>query len=90
MGKTKRKDHSEVQFLRGEVRRLKAELKYYKRRDHLVDDHIDELVDENEIENVNASKCSSCGKGVLIEYDFSFVILKKCDHCGYAEKQKKK
>lgn len=85
MGRSRNKSRSEVEALRGEVRRLKAELKYYKRRDHI--EHI--IVDEEPVEIVNATKCPNCHNGILIDYDWRFVLVKKCSSCDYQIRKKK-
>lgn len=90
MGKSKNKSKSEVEFLRGEVRRLKAELKYYKRRNFQESDFIDEVIEEAPLEDVKPkAPCDNCGKGLIIEYDFKFATLIKCDTCGHEERKRK-
>ena len=89
MGKSKNRSKSEVEYLRGEVRRLKAELKYYKRRSHIETGIIDEVIEEAPIKDISVSNtCPDCGKGVLQEIDLHFLIVKKCDHCDYKETKK--
>jgi hypothetical protein len=88
LGKSRNRSHSEVEHLRGLVKQLRAELKYYKRRSHLHEEIIDEVIEDQDVTNIDVSLCSNCGKGALIEYDFHYINLKKCDHCGYQEKQK--
>lgn len=85
MGKSRNRSRSEVEALRGEVRRLKAELKFYKRRSHI--EHT--IIDEEPVENVHTSKCPECADGILIEYDWRFVVVKKCDQCEYQLRKKK-
>lgn len=87
MGKSKSKSRSEVEFLRGEVRRLKSELKYYKKRQHLISDTFEEVIEE---EAEMAERCPMCHKGGLIEWDFTYATLKKCDKCEYEVREKKK
>lgn len=86
MSKSRSKSRSEVEFLRGEVRRLKSELKYYKKRDHLID-HVPEEIEEELIPTAN---CPSCLKGNLIEWDFKYAVLQKCDKCNFEKKKAKK
>jgi hypothetical protein len=89
MGKSRNRGKSEIESLRGEVRALKKELKYYKRRSHIENSIIDDVIDEAELDIVDAEVCPSCHENVLIEYDFVFALLRKCS-CGYEEKRKKK
>lgn len=88
MSKSRRKGHSEVEFLRGVVKQLRAELKYLKRRDHLHNEIIDDIVEDQDVTGVDL--CPLCRKGPVISYDFHRVILRKCSECSYQEKQKKK
>lgn len=90
MSKSRNKSRSEVEFLRGENRRLKAELKYYKRREHLVEPSIDNLIDDQEVESVDAKRCQHCRSGILVIYDFIYATLKRCTDCGYEERQRKR
>ncbi len=89
MGKSKNKNHSEVEFLRGQVRKLASELKYYKKRAHIVESTIDDAIEENELYNINAKQCPRCGKGNLIELDFYFATLSRCDHCSFEKREGK-
>lgn len=79
MSKNKRKNGSEVEYLRGEVRRLKAELKFYKRRKHF-----DDVTEE--VEETPDNICEVCGKGIIQEFDLKFILLKKCSICNYQER----
>jgi len=90
MGKTRNKSRSELEFLRGEVRKLRAELKYYKRREHIVPDEVDEDLDYDDVQDiVKVRQCPVCKHGCLIDYDFYRAILTKCDSCGFQKTQKK-
>jgi hypothetical protein len=85
MGKSRNKGRSEVETLRGEIRQLKKELKYYRRRAHIETT----IIDEAPIERVFTAQCPECKSGVLISYDFKYVILDKCSECEYQIKKKK-
>lgn len=85
MSKSRSKSRSEVEFLRGEVRRLKSELKYYKKRQHFFEDQREYVIEE-EINN----RCEVCKKGKLIEHDFVHATLIKCTNCDYEKKKSKK
>ncbi len=85
MSKSRNKSRSEVEALRGEVRRLKAELKYYKRRSHIENS----IIDDEPVDIVDATKCPECRTGVLVDYDWKFVLVKKCSECDYKITKKK-
>lgn len=86
MGKSRNRSKSEVEFLRGEIRRLKAQLKYCKR---CMEKDVDDMDydDAPEIE-VNKHQCSECGKGVLEIVDLKYVIYQVCNTCGFRKKIK--
>lgn len=67
MGRSRGRGKSEVENLRGQVRQLQKELKYYRKRAHIETT----IVDEMPVEEVTATKCPNCPEGVLISYDFS-------------------
>lgn len=87
MGKTRNKSRSEIEYLRGRIRELETELKYYKRREHFFDDRMQEI---DEVQDVKVVVCKNCKRGAVMEYDFIHGILKKCDICGHQEYKKKK
>jgi hypothetical protein len=84
MGKTRNKNRSEVEFLRGELKKLRAENirlrrdnKHHERRTHFYEEVIDHVADE-----IKATICcEACGKGTLIEMDFKYVKYLICDLC---------
>lgn len=80
MSKGKNKGRSEVEELRGVVRRLKSQLKYYRRRSHIKNSNTD--IDDNDIE----FDCPNCGKGFLEETDLLYVKFDICNICGYRKK----
>lgn len=89
MSKSKNKNRSQIEFLQGEIRSLKKELKYYKRRSHIENSIIDDVIEDSNLEIVNTSKCPECPGGILVDYDFVYAILRKCA-CGYEEKLSKR
>ena len=86
MSKSKNKSRSEVEHLKGIIRRLKSQLKYYRKRDSSVYDNTpyDEDFEEEDVE-----VCEECGKGVIEVYDFYKIIIRKCNLCGYEEKERR-
>ncbi len=90
MGKSRNKTHSEVEYLRGEVKRLKAELKYFKRRDHIHSEIVEEVLEEQDLDITDMNVCQHCGKGIILEYDFTHLLLRRCGTCDWQEKIKKK
>jgi hypothetical protein len=89
MSKSKNKSRSELEHLKGQIRELKAELKYYKRRAHIETSIIDDVIEDGDLEDVNAYQCPSCKSGALIEFDFKFAVLRKCSNCGHEERKGK-
>lgn len=88
MGRSRNRGRSEVETLRGRIRELEKELKYYKRRSHIENLIIDDVIDDQPLDIVNTSQCPNCFKNVLIEYDFIYATFLKCV-CGYEEKRRK-
>lgn len=93
MSKTRQKNHSETEHLRGLVKKLKSEnrqlrkrLKELDRRSHFYQDIIDEVAEEVEVKNV----CPSCKKGIVEELNFVHIIVEKCNQCDYQKNRKPK
>lgn len=92
MSKTKQKERSEVEYLRGKVkklestnRRLRKELRSLKKRAHMYEDIVEDVAT-----SVEESKdiCTECGKGEITVHDFVHIIVKSCDTCGHKKKIK--
>lgn len=92
MGKTKRKNHSEIEHLRGitreyeaEIRRLRKQLRQYEKYDR--QDYSDEEIKDSEETYPNlklTQDCSNCGKGKLVEtLEIQNKIYGTCNHCGF-------
>lgn len=83
MAKSKNKTRSENEHLRGEIRRLRAELKRHKKKHNIEDD-------EPELEKIPDPRdvCPSCGKGTWRFVDLKHVIYKICELCGFKVKVK--
>jgi hypothetical protein len=89
MSKSRGRSKTEIEHLRGQIRQLKSELKYYKRRSHIENLIIDDVIDDAELDIVETELCPSCCKNILVTYDFVYAVLRKCS-CGYEEKRRKK
>lgn len=81
MSRTKSKNRNEVEYLKGVVKRLKAELKYYKKRAHINEPK------KNKPKKKKEPDCPHCGKGFLEEVDLKHVVFKVCNICGHKEKE---
>ena len=86
MGKSKNKNGSEVSYLKGKIRQLEAEVKFLKRHQHIT---TEDLTEQEEVLEVEVDKCPKCS-GILVSYDYNFIILSKCGKCSFEKRQKKK
>lgn len=85
MGKSKSKNRSEVEYLRGQVRELQAEVRRLRKKEHLAAE-IDNLIEENIVEEIEAKRCKVCKHGLLLELEFSHATYGICDSCNSREK----
>jgi hypothetical protein len=90
MGRSRGRGRSESEFLKGRVRELEKELKYYRRQSREHEQIIDEVINDSDLELINIRKCPLCYKGALQTFDFIYATLDKCSHCDYEKKYKKK
>jgi hypothetical protein len=81
VGRSRGRGKSEVEHLRGEIRALQKEIKYLRRREHI--EHI--IIDEP-VENVNARKCPDCRDGILRKLDLIYIKMEVCSNCEYKKK----
>lgn len=96
----KPKDRSEVEFLRGEVKKLRSALKHYKKelsrankrsRDY---QELEELVQDQELEIEEQTKlvpsggCSKCQSDKVTLADLGAKVYRFCSNCGHREKIK--
>lgn len=90
MSKTKNKNHSELEHLRGQNKQLKSENRQLKRQLKNLENraHFYEEVIEDVTEDLNIDTCFECGKGNLQVLDLKHVKFIHCDLCGYKERQK--
>lgn len=89
MGRSRGRGKSEVEFLKGKIRELQKEVKFLRKRSHIENSIIDDVLEDSEVQDINAEQCPQCGKGILVNYDFIFATLKKCQ-CGFEIKSRKK
>lgn len=96
MGKIKRKEHSESHYLKGIIKKLKAEnkslkqhLKFFEKREHFYEDNPnDDECDNDPI--ILPNSCPRCKNGKLSEVDLHKLIITKCDNCEYQTKKRSK
>lgn len=93
MSKTKRKEKSEGEHYRGEIRRLKKvirsleqELRESKKHEHMFEISQDEE-DTNDSEDTFRSlkklqECDVCGKGHYVEFEIIGRVIGTCNICG--------
>lgn len=88
MGKTKNRHGSEVEYLRGEVRRLKKHIRQLEKREHAYETaFLDEK--EIEIEEVKLELiCNECGKGKLKHFELLGRFFEECTVCDHRKKIK--
>lgn len=83
MGKSKAKNKSEAEFLKGEIRRLKKQLDKARRGIPVPD----ELIVEEEFDDFKPD-CPRCGKGFLKIIDLKYILISTCGVCEYNERRK--
>ena len=87
----KKIERNELEYLRSlnrrlqsQVRQLEKQLKHYQKRDHLVPDVVPEKAQE-EVLNL----CTRCRRGVVIDIDLQYLVIKRCSCCSHEEKVRK-
>lgn len=90
MGKVRRRERSETEYLRGEIRKLESENRQLKRdikqankRTTFFEDIVDDVVEPTDIEE----KCEECKTGSLKLLDLKHVTYLVCDSCNYRVKK---
>lgn len=87
MGKSKNRERSEVEYLKGEVRRLRKLLRQFEKSKHIYE-AID-LHDPETIELPKVDKCSDCGKGeIKLILNFGNRMIYECSLCNYRRTEK--
>ncbi len=87
MGRSRNRGRSEVENLKGRIRKLESELKYFKKREHFFDNHSGDI---EEPQDIKLNQCKVCRHGIVVEYDFHHGVLKKCETCEHQEFKKRK
>lgn len=92
MSKTKQKEKSEMEHLRGRIKRLQSQNRQLRKRNrelerkaHFFENIVDDVVEESDVTEVICPKCKS---GVLQLLDLHHISLISCTACDYKEKQK--
>lgn len=102
LGKQKRKNKNEYEYLRGEIRdlqkenkRLRQQLKQFDKSKHIYHDVIsdyEEMLSQHvEIEPVESKKktnCSECHQGIMEEFEIMDKIIGTCNNCGFRKRIK--
>lgn len=88
MSKTRNKNRSEVEHLRGqnkqlqsENRQLRKQLNSFKKQAHFYEETIDDIADEISLES-----CNHCGKGFIQVVDLTYLKIRCCTICDYKER----
>ena len=96
----KKRERSEVEWLRGEVKKLRAVVKHYKKELGRVSkrernyEELEELVQEQELEVEEEAKpqakggCSKCQSFEVTLADLGAKVYRFCSGCGHREKIK--
>ncbi len=89
--KVKQKNKSEIEHLRGEVKRLTSLNKQLRKRNKELERksyHYESIVDEivEDVKVVNKEECERCGNPGIRFLDLKYVEDKVCDECEYRKK----
>lgn len=91
MGKTKNKNHSEIEFLRGENKKLKSEnrqlrklLKQLEKHEHMYNS-TPEVPEEPEVKLI---QCGECMRGHFVEMEIMGKVYGTCSICGHRKRLK--
>ena len=89
MGKIRRKERSETEYLRGQIkelekenRQLKKRLRSLDKRSHMYEDLIEAVAEDIVIEE----KCEVCKTGKHSILDLKHVRFEVCSDCDYRKK----
>jgi len=95
---TRKKTHSELEHLRGEIRRLKAEnrsltkqLKQLQKHEHMYEagdyEGQDDTVEVTSTADTYVEFCKECRRGAMQTMDLGKFIYKTCPVCGHRERR---
>jgi len=73
----------EKEYYKGEIRRLKKQLKQYQKRESLLDERLDGDSDEPIITNKEENSCPNCEDGEIKILDLGIKVIEICSDCGY-------
>lgn len=94
MGKVKNQNRSELEFLRGENRKLRSELRRLQKLNKNLDrkSHFYENIVEDSAEDIEIAHetCGECGKGNLIITELPHIDILVCSTCEHRTIIKKK
>jgi hypothetical protein len=82
LGKTKQKQKSEIEYLKGIINGLKKENKVLKAQ-------LGKSVVIQEDED-SQGDCQVCGKGEIVTLDLKFIKIHTCNVCGSTKKERHK
>jgi hypothetical protein len=82
MSKSKAKSRSELEYLRGTVRKLRADLRNCMKGNPVALKDEDDVVDDD----TNEIICDECGKGFLSILDLGKHVYSRCLLCGVRKK----
>lgn len=90
MAKTRRRERSETEYLRGQIKKLESEnrqlkkrVKQLDRKAHFYEDLVDEGVEEIDFK---AERCPQCKNGTIFLLDLKYVKFQTCTECDYRKK----
>lgn len=86
MSKTKNKNRNEIEHYKGEIRRLKRQLRELQKSKHLYDDIIDASIEQIEEPRERVHICQECGKGKIKYFSVLDIPFEECDICDYRKK----
>lgn len=90
MSKSRNKNRSELEYVRGKNKQLKSENRQLRRRVNDLEkrSHFYEEVIDDVVEDIDLDECQECGKGYLQVLDLKYIKFVHCDTCGYKERLK--
>lgn len=79
MSKSRNKHGSELEQMRGEVKRLRKQVRQLQKLKHWYEHIEDEVAEEIQIKEV----CSECAKGEIVVTDFGKFQTQRCTVCDW-------